>query len=137
MLPTKLRFIWLSGFKGAYFLEINQSETRIACGGHVYYWIGTKWAIFIKFYLFYFIHFISIQLSRLSSSSTSTGVTSGAETSNPSWVHEFTVGFVLLNLYFLCRSLFFFLLFFFCSFIACLSSISCFWLPLRYHNLFS
>jgi hypothetical protein len=29
-------------FKGAYFLEINQSETRIACGGHVYYWIATK-----------------------------------------------------------------------------------------------
>jgi hypothetical protein len=30
------------------FLEINQSETRIACGGHVYYWIGTTWAIFIE-----------------------------------------------------------------------------------------
>jgi hypothetical protein len=24
------------------FLEINQSETRIACGGHVCKWIGTK-----------------------------------------------------------------------------------------------
>jgi hypothetical protein len=24
------------------FLEINQSETRIACGGHVCYPIGTK-----------------------------------------------------------------------------------------------
>jgi hypothetical protein len=24
------------------FLEINQSETRIACGGHVCQWIGTK-----------------------------------------------------------------------------------------------
>jgi hypothetical protein len=25
----------LSGFRGDNFLEINQSETRIACGGHV------------------------------------------------------------------------------------------------------
>jgi hypothetical protein len=29
------------------YLEINQSETRMACGGHVYWRIGTKWAIFI------------------------------------------------------------------------------------------
>jgi hypothetical protein len=35
MLPTKFRFIWQSGFRGEDFLEINQSETRIACGGHV------------------------------------------------------------------------------------------------------
>jgi hypothetical protein len=35
MLPTKFRFIWPSGFRGDDFLEINQSETRIACGGHV------------------------------------------------------------------------------------------------------
>jgi hypothetical protein len=34
MLPTKFRFIWLSSFKGEDFLEIDQSETRIACGGH-------------------------------------------------------------------------------------------------------
>ena len=33
MLPTKFRFIWLSGFRGEYSLEINQSETRIAYGG--------------------------------------------------------------------------------------------------------
>jgi hypothetical protein len=25
-----------------FYLEINQSETRIACGDHVCYWIGTK-----------------------------------------------------------------------------------------------
>jgi hypothetical protein len=31
MLPTKFRFIWLSSFKGEDFLEIDQSETRIAC----------------------------------------------------------------------------------------------------------
>jgi abortive infection bacteriophage resistance protein len=30
-----------------FFLEINQSETRISFGVHVCYWIGTKWAIFI------------------------------------------------------------------------------------------
>jgi hypothetical protein len=30
MLPTKFRFIWPSGFRGEDFLEINQSETRIA-----------------------------------------------------------------------------------------------------------
>jgi hypothetical protein len=34
MLPTKFRFIWPSGYRGEDSLEINQSETRIACGGH-------------------------------------------------------------------------------------------------------
>jgi hypothetical protein len=34
MLPTKFWFIWPSGFRED-FLEINQSETRIVCGGHV------------------------------------------------------------------------------------------------------
>jgi hypothetical protein len=34
MLPTKFRFIWPSGFRREEFLEINQSETRIACGCH-------------------------------------------------------------------------------------------------------
>jgi hypothetical protein len=29
-------------------LEIDQSETRIACGGHVYKWIGTKLALFTE-----------------------------------------------------------------------------------------
>ena len=47
MLPTKFRFIWQSGFRED-FLEINQSETRIAFGGHVCQRIGTKLAIFIK-----------------------------------------------------------------------------------------
>jgi hypothetical protein len=28
-------FIWQSGFTGEDFLEINQSETRFVCGGHV------------------------------------------------------------------------------------------------------
>ena len=27
--------IWPHGFRGEYFLEIDQSETKIACGGHV------------------------------------------------------------------------------------------------------
>jgi hypothetical protein len=35
MLSTKFQFIWASGFRGEDFLEINQSETRIACAGHV------------------------------------------------------------------------------------------------------
>jgi hypothetical protein len=35
-------------FQGRRFLEIDQSETRIACGGHLYYRIGTKSAIFIE-----------------------------------------------------------------------------------------
>jgi hypothetical protein len=35
MLPTKFRFIWPSGFREEDFLEINQSETRMACGGQV------------------------------------------------------------------------------------------------------
>jgi hypothetical protein len=33
MLPTKFRFIWPGGFRGEDFLEINQSETRMACDG--------------------------------------------------------------------------------------------------------
>jgi hypothetical protein len=35
-------------FQGRRFLKIGQSETRIACGGHVCKWIGTKGAIFIE-----------------------------------------------------------------------------------------
>jgi hypothetical protein len=35
MLPTKFWFIRQNGFRGEDFLEINQSETRIARGGHV------------------------------------------------------------------------------------------------------
>jgi hypothetical protein len=35
MLPIKFQFIWLSGYRGEDSLEINQSETRIAYGGHV------------------------------------------------------------------------------------------------------
>jgi hypothetical protein len=33
MPPTEFRFIWQSGSRGDDFLEINQSETRIVCGG--------------------------------------------------------------------------------------------------------
>ena len=32
---ASFQFTWLSSFKGEDFLEIDQSETRIACGGHV------------------------------------------------------------------------------------------------------
>jgi hypothetical protein len=31
-----------------FILEMNQSETRIACGGHACLPIGMKWAIFIE-----------------------------------------------------------------------------------------
>jgi len=48
MLPTKFRFIWESGFRREDFLEIYQSETRIACGVHLCKRIGMKWAIFIE-----------------------------------------------------------------------------------------
>ena len=48
MRPTKFRFVWPSGFRGKYFLEINQSETRIACGGHVSNRIGTKLALIVE-----------------------------------------------------------------------------------------
>jgi hypothetical protein len=34
MIPTKFRFTWPSSYRGEDCLEINQSETRIACGGH-------------------------------------------------------------------------------------------------------
>jgi hypothetical protein len=48
MLPTKFRIIWLRVFRGEDFLEIDQSETRIAYGGHVCKWIVTKLALFIE-----------------------------------------------------------------------------------------
>jgi hypothetical protein len=32
---TRFWFIWLSSFRGEDFKEIDQPETRIACGGHV------------------------------------------------------------------------------------------------------
>ena len=32
---VSVRFIWPSGFRGEDFLENNQSEIRIVCGGHV------------------------------------------------------------------------------------------------------
>jgi hypothetical protein len=35
-------------FQRRRFLKIGQSVTRIACGGHVCKWIGTKLAIFIE-----------------------------------------------------------------------------------------
>ena len=35
MLPTKCQFIWPSDLKEEDFLEIDQSETIIACDGHV------------------------------------------------------------------------------------------------------
>jgi hypothetical protein len=47
MLPTKCWFNWENGFRGD-FLEIDQSETRIACDGHVCLRIGTKWTFFKK-----------------------------------------------------------------------------------------
>jgi hypothetical protein len=35
MLPIKFRFIWLGSFREEDFLDIDQSETRIACGGRL------------------------------------------------------------------------------------------------------
>ena len=35
MLPNKFRFIWPCGFREEAFLEISQSDIRIACGDHV------------------------------------------------------------------------------------------------------
>jgi hypothetical protein len=35
-------------FQRRRFKNIGQSETRIACGGHVCKWIGTKLTIFIE-----------------------------------------------------------------------------------------
>jgi hypothetical protein len=49
MLSTKFQFIREKGFRQRRrFLKIGQSETRIACGGHVCQWIGTKSANFIE-----------------------------------------------------------------------------------------
>ena len=48
MRPTKFRFIWPSGFRRNYFLEIDQSETRSACDCNVCNRIETKRSDFIK-----------------------------------------------------------------------------------------
>jgi hypothetical protein len=48
MLPIKFPLIWTSGFRGEDFLEIDKSETRIGCVGHVYKQIGTKCAFLIE-----------------------------------------------------------------------------------------
>ena len=47
MLPTTFRIIW-PRFQMKIFLEIDQSEKKIACGGHVCTWIGTKLALFYR-----------------------------------------------------------------------------------------
>jgi hypothetical protein len=38
---TRIWFIWLSGFRGEEYLEIDQPETRIAYGDHICNQIGT------------------------------------------------------------------------------------------------
>jgi len=38
----QFHFIWQSGLRGEAILEINQLETRIACGGYVCQRTGTK-----------------------------------------------------------------------------------------------
>ena len=48
MLPVKFGCIWPCGFRGEDFWNISQSETRIACGGHICSPIGTKWGNFVK-----------------------------------------------------------------------------------------
>jgi hypothetical protein len=48
MLPTSSDSFGKAVSEKKIYLEINQSETRIACGGHVCEWIGTKSAIFIE-----------------------------------------------------------------------------------------
>jgi hypothetical protein len=40
MVPTKFQFIWPSGYRGEDSLEINQSDTRIACGAMFVYGTG-------------------------------------------------------------------------------------------------
>jgi len=47
MLPAKFGSIWPSSFRGEDFLNISQSEKRIALGGHVCCPNGTKWRSFI------------------------------------------------------------------------------------------
>jgi hypothetical protein len=38
----QLYFIWGSGLEETFFLEIDRSETRIACGGNIYKRIGSS-----------------------------------------------------------------------------------------------
>jgi hypothetical protein len=51
MLPTKFCFFWPSGFRGEDFLDIDQSETIIADGSHVFkiFLSETIWSIRTKF----------------------------------------------------------------------------------------
>ena len=45
---NQVSFIQPSGFRGEFFLEISQSETRIVCGCHVCSRIGMKLSIYIQ-----------------------------------------------------------------------------------------
>jgi Zn-finger protein len=64
MLPTKFRFIWPGGFRGEEFKKIDQSETRIACGGPVCSWIEMECAIFIKDLLIDASNHVSVHLAK-------------------------------------------------------------------------
>jgi hypothetical protein len=44
----KFRFIWQNSCREENLKKIGKSETRIACGGHVCKWIGTKREFFIE-----------------------------------------------------------------------------------------
>ena len=46
--PNQVSIHLAKRFQRRRFLKIGQSETRITYGGHVCWWIGTKWAIFIE-----------------------------------------------------------------------------------------
>ena len=48
MLPTNLRSIWRRGFRGEFFLEIDQPETWTAYGGHISCPISTEYRKFVQ-----------------------------------------------------------------------------------------
>ena len=48
MFPAKFGSILPSSFREEDFLNSSQSETRIALGGHICWWNGTKWRNFIE-----------------------------------------------------------------------------------------
>ena len=51
MHPTKFRFIWQSGFRGKYFLEINQSEKELPVPAMSSNGLGQNEQSWIKQYL--------------------------------------------------------------------------------------
>ena len=78
-------------FQRRRFEKIGQSETRIACGGHVCKWIGTKWAIFIEDLHRYFLPSFSSFGRGVSEEKIKMWKVNGRQTTDAKWWQKLTL----------------------------------------------